>query len=164
MNKEKTVSSHLISKSETATILDEISSKWKIDIPKIKNLKCYYLPENAEIITGNGITILKIDDVYLPFLSNTEILEKFPHVIVDMGAVKFVCNGANVMRPGIRKHTEFEKDQIICVKEESKQKFLAVGKALVSSIEMESLAKGEVVKNLHYISDKYWEAKKEIKD
>jgi len=51
MNKEKTVSSHLISKSETATILDEISSKWKIDIPKIKNLKCYYLPENAEIIT-----------------------------------------------------------------------------------------------------------------
>jgi len=164
MNKEKTVSSHLISKSETAAILDEISSKWKVDIPKIKNLKCHYLQDSAEIITGNGITILKINDGYLPFLSNTEILEKFPHVIVDMGAVKFVCNGANVMRPGIRKHTEFEKDQIVCVKEESKQKFLAVGKSLVSSIEMESLTKGEVVKNLHYISDKYWEAKKEIKD
>jgi len=122
------------------------------------------LPDNAEIITGNGITILKREGEYLPFLSNTEVLEKFPHVVVDMGAVKFVCNGANVMRPGIRKYTNFEKDQIICVKEESKQKFLAVGKSLVSSTEMESLAKGEVVKNLHYISDKYWEAKKEIRD
>jgi PUA domain protein len=164
MNSEKTVTSHLISKSETSAILGEISSKWKIDFPKIKNLKCHYLPDNAEIITGNGITILKISDTYLPFLSNTEVLEKFPYVIVDMGAVKFVCNGANIMRPGIRKYVEFEKDQIICVKEESKQKFLAVGKALVSSTEMESLTKGEVVKNLHYISDKYWEAKKEIKD
>ena len=164
MNKEKTVSSHLISKSETAAILDEILPKWKIDIPKIKNLKCHYLPDNAEIITGNGITILKRDSEYLPFLSNTEVLEKFPHVVVDMGAVKFVCNGANVMRPGIRKYTDFEKDQIVCVKEESKQKFLAVGKSLVSSTELESLAKGEVVKNLHYISDKYWEAKKEIRD
>jgi len=164
MIKEKTIASHLISKSETAAILDEIVPKWKIDIPKIKNLKCYYLPDNAEIITGNGITILKINGEYLPFLSNTEVLEKFPHVVVDMGAVKFVCNGANVMRPGIRKYADFEKDQIVCVKEESKQKFLAVGKALVSSSEMESLAKGEVVKNLHYISDKYWEAKKEIRD
>ena len=163
MNKDKTVSSHLISKSETTAILDEISSKWKIDIPKIKNLKCHYLQDDSEIITGNGIAILKTNNEYLPFLSNTEILEKFPHVIVDMGAVKFVCNGANVMRPGIRKYTDFEKDQIVCVKEESQQKFLAVGKSFVSSAEMESLAKGEVVKNLHYISDKYWEAKKEIR-
>ena len=163
MNKEKTIVSHLISKSETAQILDEILSKWKIELPKIKNLKCHYLEDNVEIITGNDIIILKKDVEYLPFLSNTEILEKFPHVIVDMGAVKFVCNGANVMRPGIRKHTNFEKDQIVCVKEESKQKFLAVGKSLVSSTEMESITKGEVVKNLHYISDKYWEAKKEIR-
>src|SRR3989344_1796398 len=118
----------------------------------------------SHLISGNGITILKREGEYLPFLSNIEVLEKFPHVVVDMGAVKFVCNGANVMRPGIRKYTDFEKDQIICVKEESKQKFLAVGKSLVSSSEMESLAKGEVVKNLHYISDKYWEAKKEIRD
>ena len=164
MNKEKTIVSHLISKSETAQILDEILSKWKIELPKIKNLKCHYLEDNVEIITGNGVIILKKDGEYLPFLSNTEILERFPHVIVDMGAVKFVCNGANVMRPGIRIHTNFEKDQIVCVKEESKQKFLAVGKSLVSSTEMESITKGEVVKNLHYISDKYWEAKKEIRD
>ena len=61
------------------------------------------------------------------------------------------------MRPGIRSYSEFQKDRIVCVIEESQHKFLAVGKALVDSSEMESMKKGEVVKNIHYISDKYWE-------
>ena len=30
--------------------------------------------------------------------------------------------------------------------------------------QMESLKKGEVVKNMHYISDRFWEIRKEIKD
>jgi len=29
---------------------------------------------------------------------------------------------------------------------------------------MESSQKGEVIKNMHYISDKFWEYRKEIKD
>ena len=82
--------------------------------------------------------------------------------MVDMGAVKFMCNGANVMRPGIKSHTEFSKDEIVCIVEESQQKFLAVGKSLVHSSEMKEMSKGEVVKNLHYISDKYWEINKTI--
>ena len=82
--------------------------------------------------------------------------------MVDMGAVKFMCNGANVMRPGIRSYSEFEKDQVVCVIEESQHKFLAVGKAMVPSSELESMEKGEVVKNLHYISDKFWEIGKTI--
>ena len=29
------------------------------------------------------------------------MLENFPKVIVDKGAIQFVCKGANIMRPGI---------------------------------------------------------------
>jgi len=87
-------------------------------------------------------------------------LESFPNVVVDMGAVKFMCNGANVMRPGIKNYSDFLKDDIVCVVEESQHKFLAVGKALVNSSEMKEMPKGEVIKNLHYISDKYWEVSK----
>ena len=83
--------------------------------------------------SGQGIKILKINDDYLPFLSETETLEKFPNVTVDMGAVKFMCKGANLMRPGIKKFTEFEKNKLVCIVEESQHKFLAVGKAMVSS-------------------------------
>ena len=155
--------SNLISKSETAKVLNQINLQWKIKIPKQKNLKFHHIDENGIIITGDDITAVKIADDILPFLDNISILEMFPNVMVDVGAIKFVCKGANVMRPGVTKFSTFEKGQIVCVIEESQHKFLAVGKAEMSSEQMKEVDKGMVVKNLHYISDDYWEAKKELK-
>ena len=154
--------SNLISKSETASVLKTISERWNMEFPKIKNLKVHEITSGAQIIVGDEIKVLRIDDEYVPFLSETQMLEKFPHVMVDMGAVKFMCKGANVMRPGIKKHSDFQKDDIICIIEESHHKFLAVGKTLVSSEEMETMEKGEVIKNLHYVSDKFWEVGKTL--
>ncbi len=143
--------SNLISKSETSELLKVISEKWRMEFPKIKNLKVHQILDDVQLITGQGIKILKIQDEYLPFLSETEILKKFPSVTVDMGAVKFMCNGANLMRPGIRKFTSFDKDQLVCIVEESQNKFLAVGKSTMSSEDAEKIDKGEILKNLHYI-------------
>ena len=156
--------SNLISKSETSALLKKVAEQWGIEFPKIKNLKVHQITDEAQIITGTGIKILKNENDYLPFLSEIGTLEKFPHVMVDMGAVKFMCKGANVMRPGIKSHSDFQKDRIVCVIEESQHKFLAVGKALVSSDETDSMEKGEVIKNLHYISDKFWEIGKTLHD
>ena len=156
--------SNLISKSETSELLKVISDKWRMEFPKIKNLKVHQILDDVQLITGQGIKILKIQDEYLPFLSETEILKKFPSVTVDMGAVKFMCNGANLMRPGIRKFTSFDKDQLVCIVEESQNKFLAVGKSTMSSEDAEKIDKGEILKNLHYISDKSWEIGKTIYD
>ena len=153
---------NLISKSETVHLLKIVSEKWKIDIPKIKNLKVYEIDNETQLITGDEIKILKIKDDYLPFLSENSTLKKFPYVQVDMGAVKFMCNGANLMRPGIKKFSEFSKDDIVCIVEESQNKFLAVGKSEVDSSELENMERGEVLKNLHYISDKSWEISKTL--
>ena len=141
-----------------------MKSQWKFELPKQKNIKTHDVTENGVIITGNEITAVKIGENILPFLDDIPILEKFPYVTVDMGAVKFVCKGANVMRPGIIKFSDFESDEIVCVIEESQNKFLAVGKAEMSSKEAQDASKGEVIKNMHYISDDFWESKKEIKD
>ena len=154
--------SNLISKSETDDLLKQVSTQWKIQIPKAKNLMIYRIMDNVQIFTAKDIMILQIEETYLPFLSQISLLEKFPHVLVDMGAVKFMCNGANVMRPGITSYSEFDKEQVVCVIEESQHKFLAVGKSLVRSSELETMEKGEVVKNMHYISDKFWEIGKTI--
>ncbi|QLH04823.1 RNA-binding protein [Nitrosopumilus oxyclinae] len=156
--------SNLISKSETSTLLKTVSEKWGMEFPKMKNVKVHQILDDAQIITGDGLKILKVDEDYLPFLSEIEMLEKFPTVTVDMGAVKFMCKGANLMRPGIKKFTEFEKDKIVCIVEESQHKFLAVGKSLVSSSELETMEKGEVIKNMHYVSDRFWETGKTIYD
>jgi len=155
--------SNLISKSETASVLKIISEKWNMEFPNIKNLKVHDISSDAQIIVVNGLKIVKVNDEYIPFLSETQTLEKFPYVMVDMGAVKFMCKGANVMRPGIKKYSKFQKDNIVCIIEESHHKFLAVGKTLVSSDEMSNMEKGEVVKNLHYISDKFWEIGKTLR-
>ena len=156
--------SNLISKSETSTLLKTVSEKWGIEFPKMKNVKVHQILDDAQIITGDGLKILKVDEDYLPFLSEIKMLERFPTVTVDMGAVKFMCKGANLMRPGIKKFTEFEKDNLVCIVEESQHKFLAVGKAMISSSELETMEKGEVIKNIHYISDRFWETGKTIYD
>ena len=154
--------SNLISKSETTALLKKVSEEWEMEFPKMKNVKVHQILDDAQIITGDGLKILKINEDYLPFLSETEMLKKFPSVEVDMGAVKFMCKGANLMRPGIKKFTEFEKGKLVCIVEETHHKFLAVGKAMVSSLELENMEKGEVVQNIHYISDKFWETGKTI--
>ena len=155
--------SHPLSKSDSNAIISEISSQWSIVLPKLKTLILHEVDEDTSLITSENFTVIRIDKTYLPFLSETSLLERFPKVVVDAGAIKFVCNGANVMRPGIKKYTEFKKDDLVCIVEETHGKFIAVGKALVSSDDMQSIAKGEAVKNLHYISDKYWESAKMIK-
>ena len=79
-----------------------------------------------------------------------------------MGAVKFVGNGAKIMRPGITKFDSFKKDDIVIVKDQTYGKSLAVGIALDDSEIATSKSKGYVIDNLHYISDKFWEVHKEI--
>ena len=78
-------------------------------MPKIKNLMSHYVDAESQILIGDNLKLLKINDEYIPFLSETKLLESFPNVVVDMGAVKFMCNGANVMRPGIKNYSDFLK-------------------------------------------------------
>ena len=51
-----------------------VSKQWNQELPKIKNLKVYFIDQNSQLIVGSGITILKIDDQYLPFLNQTQVL------------------------------------------------------------------------------------------
>lgn len=155
--------SHPLSKSDSNEVISKISSQWNIELPKLKTLILHEIDDTTSLITSENFTVIRIDGMYIPFLSEASLLERFPTVVVDAGAIKFVCNGANVMRPGIKRYSEFKKDNLVCIVEETHNKFLAVGKAMVSSDEMKNITKGEVVKNLHYISDKYWESAKMIK-
>jgi PUA domain protein len=79
-----------------------------------------------------------------------------------MGAIKFVCNGAKVMRPGIIDFDYFRNGDIVVVKDQMHGKALAVGLALKDSEVAKAMSKGYIIDNLHYISDKIWKAYKEI--
>jgi PUA domain protein len=74
-------------------------------------------------------------------------------VTVDAGAVSFVSNGADVMRPGIVEANErIKAGDLVVIVEESHGKALAVGRALVDGDEMTGDS-GKVVESLHHVGD-----------
>jgi PUA domain protein len=151
------VRSHHISKSQTTQALALISERWGFGLPRLRNLMVHDLADGARLMTGADTAILDLDGTYLPFLSCDTLLERFPAVRVDKGAIRFVCNGADIMRPGIVSHDGFAKGNVVRVVEPG-GKHLAVGMALADGADLESMERGNVVKNLHYVSDRYWEA------
>lgn len=154
----------VLSKSETGELLDKLGSVWPQGVvPKVKSIKIYEVEEGRRLLIADETVAVQVQDSIVPFLgSKPEVLQRFPSVTVDMGAVKFVCNGAKVMRPGITNFDSFKKGDIVVVKDQTHGKALAVGVALEDSESAKAMAKGYVVENLHYISDKMWEAYKEI--
>jgi len=85
-------------------------------------------------------------------------------IIVDFGAVRHVANGADVMRPGITKiDSSIKEGDIVQIREETKNRALAVGKAMFDAPEMESKTSGKVIKNIHTIQDSIWEFEKDFK-
>ncbi len=78
-------------------------------------------------------------------------------VAVDMGAVKYVTNGADIMRPGIiRINTGIVRGDIVAIVDERNAKPLAVGEALFAAEEMSNMTSGKVIRNLHYVGDDIW--------
>jgi PUA domain protein len=155
----------VLSKSDTSSLLDTMRSSWpQGSVPRVKNFKSYEIDAQKSLLVSDEVVCAKVsEDKIIPFLGEAELLQKFPTVTVDMGAVKFVCNGANVMRPGVTRFDEFKKGSIVTVRDQQHGKVLAVGLALDDSQAAASMTKGYVVENLHYISDKIWEAAKEVK-
>ena len=156
---------YTLSKSDASEIIDFVKNKWpKVVVPtKLKAIQVIEIEENRGLLIGEDFLAVRVEQNVLPLLTKEEVLKSFPSVSVDMGAVKFVCNGAKVMRPGIVQMDEFKKDDIVVVKDSTHGKYLAVGLALTSSQEAQTMSKGPVIDNKHYISDKFWEAYKENK-
>lgn len=81
----------------------------------------------------------------------------FRKITVDDGAIRFVINGADIMRPGV---VDIDDDisigDFIVIADKTHGKPLAVGVSLYSSDDMQKLEKGKVAANIHHIGDALW--------
>ena len=78
-------------------------------------------------------------------------------VTVDAGAVQFVSDGADVMRPGVVAADDaVAEGDLVVIDEESHGKVLAVGRALVDGDDMVG-EEGRVVDSLHHVGDDLFE-------
>ena len=105
--------------------------------------------------------VIEADDRLLPSLVNDELLKVLPSIVVDMGAIPHICNGADIMRPGIRDlQGDFEKGSVVLVKDEKFGKRIAIVVAETTSALVQKMRKGIVAKNIHHVGDQFWEAAK----
>ena len=80
-----------------------------------------------------------------------------PRITVDMGAVKFVVNGADIMRPGITQvDARVKENGIVVVVDENHGKALAVGISKMSAEALRAATGGKVIKSIHHINDDLW--------
>ncbi|MDP9197289.1 MAG: RNA-binding protein [Thermoproteota archaeon] len=156
---------HSLSKREVRDIAGRISKNWpKSIIWNEKSLNAIETEKSGRLLIGEGITVIQTkDDLIVPHLVEKDLLSHFPNVIVDMGAVGFVCNGANIMRPGITHFDDFGQSEIVVVKDQVHNKSLAIGLSRVNDETMQNLEKGPVISNLHYVGDIFWNLKKEMR-
>ncbi len=110
------------------------------------------------LLVNDSLHFLRIEDSWVPalplLLDRPQLL---PQLVVDMGAVRFVVNGADIMRPGIVEVPEVDEGSLVTVVDERNRKPLAVGRVKVSGEAMQSMDSGNVVESLHYVGDTYWE-------
>ncbi len=96
-----------------------------------------------------------------PFVSIRGALQYGPsrrYVTVDMGAVRFVTNGADIMAPGITDaDPDLQPGDWCWIRDENNQRPLAIGKCITSGPEMTAADKGKAVAMVHHIGDKIWE-------
>jgi len=157
---------YFLKTKEIKTLADEVS---KLDIAletllKEKvNVEVVEFDEAKVYLLNSKPLLAKVGEKLFPTLLFTEYVEKAPKVVVDMGAVPHVCNGADVMAPGIKHFIgEFKSGDFVLVVDEKHGKHLAVGEALLDREVAAATKHGKVVRNIHFVGDKVWNAIRRI--
>lgn len=162
---------HFIKSSEIKTLKENILIQYDENfIRQIFPNKCrveIILTEAGDTLfaINNELKLWKSKEGYIPVL--TLLLNKrvdLKTVVVDMGAIRFVTNGSDIMRPGVTKiDPQIKKNDIIMIADETHGRALAVGKAMYDAKEMGAKTSGKVIVNLHTIKDTVWKFEKDFK-
>jgi len=129
---------------------DFFKGKVKVEVLKVKENKRLFFIDGKPLV-------FTVDSEIYPTLIFFEALACLPKIVVDMGAVPYVCNGADVMIPGVKRvDGAFKEGSLVLIADEKHGKTLAIGVALINSEEAKNLKKGKFIKNLHYVGDELW--------
>ena len=105
------------------------------------------------LIDGEPIAFYVDDEPFLTVHGANEHPPERNVVTVDAGAISFVSDGADVMRPGITEaDSRIESDDLVAIAEETHGKVLAIGRAMTDGEDMVGDS-GKVVESIHYVGD-----------
>ena len=133
--------------------LIEVSPKQKVEIVSEGKHEIMYVDDEA--------LLFEFERAWLPLLRcllSGRLKISYPKVTVDMGAIRFVANGADIMRPGIVSVEDgISPGSPVLIVDENHGKTLAIGVSTLSSEQLRAATSGKVVKNAHAAGDELWE-------
>jgi len=149
----------VLSRRDSAEMISKIESALAVslNLPKSAQVACTEPEDGAVFMRLDGYEFVSSGETFFPFLGSQETLGLFPAAVVDEGAIKFMLNGADVMRPGIRKLDDWGvTGKLVVIREEKKGRAIAVGTSIVSGSEALAMTKGGCIRNLHHVGDRHW--------
>ena len=156
-------SRHHLRSDAVTEIQDELAERLGVDIDAdtFENVELTAGERDVVLVDGDPLVLyVEGENGSEPFLTVRGANEYPPAahtVTVDAGAIQFVSNGADVMRPGIVEADEdISEGDLVGINEESHGKFLAIGRALVDGTEMTG-DQGRVVESIHHVGDELYE-------
>jgi len=156
---------YFLRKREARSLLKELAELGlSIEGPRGAVVEVAEARDGTKIFIINGVPLAaEKKGEKFPLLTAEDVLRDLPSLIVDMGAVPHICNGADIMAPGVVElRGDFGEGELVKVLDERHGKAIAIGRALFASEDMRGMRRGKVVKNLHYVGDKLWRLVKEL--
>lgn len=149
-------SRHHLRDDEAREITDRLREELGVEVDA--DLEDVEVTADYDLVLVDGDPlVMRVDgNLFVTVQGALELQPSRRLVTVDAGAVEFVTNGADVMRPGIvEADPDIGTDDLVVVVEENHGKALAVGRALTDGADMQG-GSGKVVENLHYVGDELW--------
>jgi len=158
---------YFLREKEAAQLFNDFSKKLNIDIQQLFGIKTHVEvaeTQKAKIFFINRRPLLAVwKSILLPTLIFEEALPLLPKIVVNMGAVPHVANGADIMAPGVvRIEKDYKPNDYVVVTDERHDKPLAIAVALTDSQTAQSLKHGKIAKNIHYVGDDLWNQLKKL--
>jgi PUA-domain protein len=152
---------YALKSKQAKQILNKVSERLRVNVDSFFGAKANLEVVEAKIgnvyfVNGKPL-FFKVEEKIMPTLFFQDFTSHAPKIVVDMGAVPYVCNGADIMAPGIvRVQGEFGKGDLVLVVDEKHGKPLAIGESFYDAAIIRNTKQGAVVKNVHFVSDKIW--------
>jgi len=150
--------SRTLSKSERRDLSQDLFQEYGIELFGKKDMVLEIETEVGNFLRVNGDdSLFHSGNVYIPTLVSLLKNNFLKKITVDMGAVKFVASGADIMRPGVVECDEgIIQGEYVTIIDVNNKRPLAVGQTLLTGADIMASDSGKVIKNIHYVGDKIW--------
>lgn len=145
---------------EEKEVLAWMKGDWGIEEQGTLEIDSGHLDDRKAYVSKGKIVAFEENGKLLLTLHGVMVLKPSKRwLVVDMGAVPYLANGADVMGPGIvDADPEIEKDEMVWVMDVKHRRPLCTGRALIPGKEMLSKRPGKAVKTIHFVGDEIWNA------